>query len=134
MSLPIFRQPPLSVLANLFRLNGDSRCNNFLRKICQYNCLYAFTSMGARIDQAINRCGGPYVFQICGQVYHRIGSLVLCANSPPRFVELYIYDTENEVTNTIHALDPSEGAEGDLDLCIVSDLMCMLDEYNLLVQ
>ena len=35
-----------------------------------------FTSLGADVDKAVNSGGGPYVYKICGVVYHRIGSLL----------------------------------------------------------
>jgi hypothetical protein len=39
--------------------------------------MFAFTSLGAKIDTSVNKKGpGPYVFKINGQVHHRIGSLL----------------------------------------------------------
>nr|ADB85380.1 putative retrotransposon protein [Phyllostachys edulis] len=89
--------------------------------------------MGGRINRSINQQKGPYVFSVCGQVYHRIGSL-LPSSGTPKFVELYVYDTDNEIHNRIRALDPSEDTEGNLDPEIVSDIMHMLDEHNPLVR
>lgn len=90
--------------------------------------------MGAKIDHAINRSRGPYVFCINSQIHHRIGSLLPSAGEPPQFVELYIYDTENEITNRIHALDTSERLEADLDRNIIQGLLQMLDDHNPLVK
>lgn len=62
--------------------------------------LFAFTSMGANIDNSLNRGGGPYVFKINGQVHHRIGSLLPSEETPLKFSQLYIYyDTQNEIEN-----------------------------------
>lgn len=65
VSLPTFRQPP-PLLAELLKFDGNGHCKSFLRKISQYNCLFAFTSMGANIHRTINRRGGLYIFSISG--------------------------------------------------------------------
>lgn len=109
--LPTFRQPP-PLLPALLRFDGDARSKSFLHKICQYNYLFAFTSMCARVDRVINRPRGPYVCSICGHVHHRIRSLVPCSSAFPRFIELYVYDTDNEIDNRICELDASENTEG----------------------
>uniref|UniRef100_A0A3Q7EEM9 Uncharacterized protein n=1 Tax=Solanum lycopersicum TaxID=4081 RepID=A0A3Q7EEM9_SOLLC len=49
---------------------------NFRKNIRAYNSMFAFTSMGGRVDGSINHSKGPYVFWMCGQNYHRIGSLL----------------------------------------------------------
>ncbi|GKD72991.1 hypothetical protein Tco_1331273, partial [Tanacetum coccineum] len=54
---------------------------------------------GAKIDESINAGRGPYVFKVSGQIYHRIGSLCPPPGEAPRFLQLYIYDTDNEVEN-----------------------------------
>ncbi|GKB33692.1 DNA helicase [Tanacetum coccineum] len=58
------------------------------------------TSLGARVDKSINSGRGPYVFKISGQLYHWIGSLCPSEREPPRFLQLYIYDTDNELFRT----------------------------------
>jgi hypothetical protein len=92
------RPEPLSTLA---RFDGDHTSKKFIKNIRQYNCLFAFTSMGAQIDKSVNDGRGPPLFKICGQVYHRVGSLLPPDGSPPKFIQLYIYDTANEVQNRI---------------------------------
>ena len=61
--------------------------------------MFSFTSMGGKIDKKFNNGSGPYVFKLHGQNYHRIGSLLLEEGSTTKFAQLYIYDTENEVSN-----------------------------------
>ncbi|GKA31176.1 DNA helicase [Tanacetum coccineum] len=61
--------------------------------------MFSMTSLGAQIDESINNGRGPYVFKISGQLYHWIGSLCPTEGEPPRFLQLYIYDTDNEVEN-----------------------------------
>lgn len=89
--------------------------------------------MGSNVDNNIN-VGGPYVFRINGLVYHRIGSLLPPEEAIPNFAQLYIYDTENEVSNRIAALSSADADESDLDLDIVHGLIEMLDECNPLVK
>jgi hypothetical protein len=60
--------------------------------------------MGGNIDKNINKGEGPCVFLINGQVQHRIGSLLPSPNKIPKFTELYIFDTKNEIQNRIRAL------------------------------
>ncbi|KAL3643572.1 hypothetical protein CASFOL_014387 [Castilleja foliolosa] len=70
---------------------------NFMENIRAYNNMFSMTSFGARIDDAVNDGRGPYVFKISGQVSHWIGSICPPTNEAPRFLQLYIYDTNNEV-------------------------------------
>ncbi|CAN1780530.1 ATP-dependent DNA helicase PIF1 [Linum perenne] len=57
--------------------------------------------MGGKVNHSLNQGRGPYTFSISGQIYHRIGSLLPSEGVKPKFGELYIYDTENEVKNRI---------------------------------
>jgi hypothetical protein len=78
----------------------------FLKKIRQYNFLFAFTSMGANVDRSLKSKKGPDYFKISGQTHHRLGSLLPAKDDSvppkydsPKYAELYIYDTSNEVDN-----------------------------------
>jgi len=101
-----------------------------MKNIRQYNCLFAFTSMGANIDRSVNDGRGPPVFKISGQVHHRIGSLLPPDGSPPKFLQLYIYDTANEVSNRLKALHSDDGSASSLDPSIIQNLTAMLDQHN----
>jgi len=101
-----------------------------MKNIRQYNCLFAFTSMGANIDRSMNDGRGPPVFKINGQVHHRIGTLLPPDGSPPKFIQLYIYDTTNETRNRLRALHPDERPLEPLDPMIIQNLTRMLDEHN----
>jgi hypothetical protein len=127
--IPPYRSRPES-LHSLERFDGDTRSKNFIRNIRQYNCLFAFTSMGAHIDNSVNDGGGPPLFKICGQVHHRIGSLLPSDGSAPQFLQLYIYDTGNEIQNRLRCLDPNKEPVETLDPTIVKDLIKMLDLHN----
>ncbi|GKD55562.1 hypothetical protein Tco_1288949 [Tanacetum coccineum] len=72
---------------------------HFMENIRAYNQMFSMTSLGAHIDESVNNGRGPYVFKISGQLYHWLGSLCPAEGEPPRFLKLYIYDTDNKVDN-----------------------------------
>ena len=129
IQIPAFRPRP-EPLASLTTHNGGARSNKFMKNIRQYNCLFAFTSMGANIDRSVNDGRGPPIFKINGQVHHRIGSLLPPDGSAPKFLQLYIYDTSNEVSNRLKALHPDDGSLETLDPAIIQSLTTMLDDHN----
>ncbi|GJW74052.1 DNA helicase [Tanacetum coccineum] len=51
------------------------------------------------IDDSVNKGRGPYVFNMSGQMYHWIGSLCPEEGQQPCFLQLYIYDTDNECSH-----------------------------------
>ena len=53
--------------------------------------------MGGKVDTEINNGGGPYVFRMNGQNYHRIGTLLPEGKDKPRTAQLCTYDPTNEV-------------------------------------
>jgi hypothetical protein len=128
------RLPPYSPrpepLLSLARFDGDSISKAFMQNIRQYNCLFAFTSMGAHIDRSMNDGHGPPIFKVCGQVHHRIGSLLPMTNEPPKFLQLYVYDTTNEVNNRIQSLSSTDAPASPIRPEIVHELLKMLDEHN----
>nr|GEW05746.1 helitron helicase-like domain-containing protein [Tanacetum cinerariifolium] len=95
---------------------------HFMENIRAYNQMFAMTSFGAKINESINQGRGPYVFKVSGKIYHWIGSLCPPPGESPRFLQLYIYDTNHEVENRMRHfgsiddsdLDPEivEGARG----------------------
>ena len=103
IKIPPFKEPP-EFLSRLINNKNEPISKHFLPKIRQYNSLFAFTSTGGNIDKEINKGEGPYVFCVNGQVHHRIGSLLPSPNKIPKFAELFIFDTENEIQNRIRAL------------------------------
>ena len=66
--------------------------------------MFAFTSMGGKIDTSINTKGrAPYTFVLSGQNYHYLGSLLPSEGIKPIYSQLYIHDTDNEIQNRIKA-------------------------------
>jgi hypothetical protein len=63
--------------------------------------MFSFTSSGMEIDKGNRNGRGPPTLRIQGQTCHRIGSLLPKFGQKPKFAQLYIYDTENEIDNKI---------------------------------
>ncbi|XP_074373506.1 uncharacterized protein LOC141713835 [Apium graveolens] len=118
------KRPPLPFLYYL--LFGGENTAHFLKNIRTYNSLFQFTSLGGKIDRKINNGGGPYCFKLNGQNYHLIGSLKPKEGQSPKFAQLYVYDTDNEIQNRMDTVPGSDG----LDPEIVEGILKMLDENN----
>nr|GEW96603.1 hypothetical protein [Tanacetum cinerariifolium] len=79
-------------------------------------------------------CGRtPYTFRIDGQNYDRMGSLLPAEGMPPKFAQLYFFDTQNEVRNRTSAFKDKETSE-NIDKQIVGDLISLLDRYSSVAQ
>lgn len=84
----------------------------FRENIRQYNSALAFTSLGAQIDDSVNRGGGgPPVFKIHGELHHRIGSLLPSPGQPPVYAQLYILDSRQALN---HRMQRNNGLDPDL--------------------
>lgn len=90
--------------------------------------MLAFTSMGAEIDYSVQNTYGLYCFKVHGENYHLIGSLLPCEGETPKFSQLYIYDTANEIVkNRLSVISGDDNDEHDEN--IVSQLIDMVDEF-----
>ncbi|GJW84812.1 hypothetical protein Tco_0157957 [Tanacetum coccineum] len=128
--------PPL--LKNLLS-NNHPLSKHYIQNIRRYNMMFSFTSMGAKVDESINKGQGPYIYRIQGQNFHRMGSLVPINCTTPKFCQLYIYDTENEVSNRIKASSGKTGESSNkkkdqLNPVLIRELKALLDEINPLVK
>ena len=81
----------------------------------------------------MNNGSDPHVFRVNGQTYHRIGSLLPIHGQEPKYAQLYIYETDNEVKNRIDAVIHGDD-RNYVDPDIVIGLMEMLDQCNQLVK
>ncbi|GJQ89676.1 putative PIF1 DNA helicase/replication protein A1-like protein [Tanacetum coccineum] len=73
---------------------------------------------------------GPYCYRLHGENKHRIGDLLPEEGKPPKFCQLYIYDTENEIRNRMQAVSngPStSSSNNELDYQLTTDIRDMLD-------
>jgi hypothetical protein len=96
------RQIP-QALHDLFH-KRDKKSKYFLDNIRSFNSMFAFTSIGAKIDNTRNNGKAPPVFVMNGENYHQIGSLLPSPGDQPKFAQLYIYDTDNEIRNRMDAV------------------------------
>ena len=70
----------------------------FLRNARGYNNILAMASVGCHTPDQFK---GPN-FKIQGKIHHKIGSLIPDEQNPPKFLQLYFYDTDEA---TKHRLD-----------------------------
>lgn len=99
VKLPFLQGPPQLLMSLMF--GKDERSNHYKENIRAYNNMFSFTSIGGKIQSLITDSSGPPQFILTGQNYHRIGSLLPEDGCQPKFAQLYIYDTQNEVHNRI---------------------------------
>ncbi|XP_035840401.1 uncharacterized protein LOC110914193 [Helianthus annuus] len=113
---------PLNLLRTLF---SDAQ---FMSNIRAYNAMFCMTSFGAIVDDAINQGGGPYVFKVSGQVSHWLGSLCPSPGDGPRFLQMYIFDSEHEVANRLRFF-PGIDSHGPTAETVAA-ISQMLDDVN----
>ncbi|KAK1365083.1 hypothetical protein POM88_040644 [Heracleum sosnowskyi] len=117
----------------LWQLYNDPKKGPLFRRCSRmYNSMFSFTSTGGNIDHSVNNGGGPYVYRLNGQNHHVFGSLIPNDGETPKFCQLYIYDTENEVSNRMKWMDIDD--HDKINSEIVEGLMKMLDDTNELVK
>nr|KAJ0193121.1 hypothetical protein LSAT_V11C800395800 [Lactuca sativa] len=93
-----------------------------------YNSMFSMPSFGENVDEDVNDNHGPYVFKISGQISHTIGFLSPDPAKGLRFLQLYLFDTENELENRFRAFDGPR--KRDLDCNIVQFIVNFLGANN----
>ncbi|CAK8566758.1 unnamed protein product [Lathyrus sativus] len=88
--------------------------------------VFAFTSFGMKVDNKFQGGRGPPNLRIHGQSCHIIGSMLPLLGHSPKFAQLYIYDTDNEIHNRIEGIGSNPNIIPDR----VNKLKLMLDEFN----
>ncbi|XP_074314587.1 uncharacterized protein LOC141649809 [Silene latifolia] len=126
--LPVLDDPP-EILKRLLDYTQPGYSSSFRQLIRMYNSCFQFTSMGAKVDQSVNRGRGCYVFRISGQVNHWAGSLLPTNDKAPSFLQLYVYDSSSELQMRANTVGKQEGSP-DLDPDILSGLKQMLDDVS----
>lgn len=102
VSLFGYSEPP-EILSQLY-FGSDERSRCFQTNIRSFNSMFSFTSMGGNIDRHVNNGHGPPIFIMNGENYHQIGSLLPHSGVSPKFAQLYIYDTDNEIVNRMSSI------------------------------
>lgn len=100
VKLPYLRESP-PFLEYLMDYSGGSRSSNFRKNIRPCNCMLDFTSFGVNVYKSVINRPGPFCYRIYCETYHRIGSLLPSEGQSPKFAQLYVIDTENEVRNRL---------------------------------
>ncbi|KAH6879939.1 hypothetical protein BKA70DRAFT_1447640 [Coprinopsis sp. MPI-PUGE-AT-0042] len=90
--IPALKEPPVGI-RNLY-LSQDRIGTQFRANLWQYNCAFAFTSLGIN-DKSIYTAGGPPSFRIAGELHHRHDGLLPAPGRPPRYAQLYIISPES---------------------------------------
>ncbi|CAN1141624.1 hypothetical protein LINPERPRIM_LOCUS25602 [Linum perenne] len=89
--------------------------------------------MGGKVDNKLNGGSAPYIYSIGGQIFHRIGSLLPTDGKPLKFAQLYVHDTENEITNRMSCIS-RDVTDKPLSKHIMENLREMFDEHNALAK
>lgn len=76
---------------------------HFRHYIRAYNHVFSFTSMGVHMDETLGTgVSGIYTFRAQGNIYHSIGSLLPHENNRPRYLQMWIVDTEHDIDIRLH--------------------------------
>ncbi|MCH79515.1 helicase-like protein, partial [Trifolium medium] len=129
IQLPLLKAPP-HLLQHLLFNSSSPDSKHFQAKIRMYNSMFSFTSPGMNLHDQVNRAGGPPTMRLQGQPCHRIGSMLPEIGEIPKYAQLYIYDTENEIQNRIDNFRNNK----DINKEIVTNLVKMLDDHNVLAK
>ncbi|XP_021979624.1 uncharacterized protein LOC110875727 [Helianthus annuus] len=118
--------------------SSNAKSKFFLKNIRRYNSMFSFTSMGGKVDSNINKGNAPFIYRISGQNYHCMGSLKPPDGNEAKFCQLYIHDTENEITNRqalfSKGTKPSSPTDKELNVEMIEYLRALLDSQNMLVK
>ncbi|OMO70165.1 hypothetical protein COLO4_28729 [Corchorus olitorius] len=93
------------------------------------NSMFSFTSIGGEVDNSVNTENGPYVYRVNVVNHHRIGTLLHIEGRIPKFLQLYMYDTDHEISNKLRVMS-SGNWQNDLEQLIVDRLLQMWDAHN----
>ncbi|XP_073059734.1 uncharacterized protein [Primulina eburnea] len=76
---------------------------HFRQFIRAYNHVFSFTSMGVNLDESLTTgTHGIYTFRAHGSIYHSIGNLLPNENCRPRYMQMWIVDTDHDIDNRLH--------------------------------
>ncbi|KAF1865995.1 hypothetical protein Lal_00041693 [Lupinus albus] len=125
VQIPLLRAPPPLLHHLLFDLKSNDSVN-YQNNIRLYNMMFAFTSLGAKIDRSINNGRGPPTIRIQGQPCHHISSMLPMPGQFAKFSQLYTYDTEHEIEKRMDGI-----RNNNVDSQVIMKLLKMLDDNNL---
>ncbi|KAL7169860.1 hypothetical protein ACSBR2_034825 [Camellia fascicularis] len=106
--------PPVTAPNEMIDIFSDQTVEGrrFRQNIRAYNHVFSFTSIGVHVDEKLaTRTRGVYMFRAQGAIYHKIESLLPNSSYRPRYLQLYVYDTDHKNENRMF-----ENEELHLDL------------------
>lgn len=93
--------------------------------------MFAFTSMGGRVDHGINKTSGPCVFKVSSQIYYVVESLLPTEGKCQGLLNyIYIYNTGHELYNRLSLFKN----DSPIDETIVHNLIEILNFNNEIVK
>ncbi|KAL0414287.1 UNVERIFIED_CONTAM: ATP-dependent DNA helicase PIF1 [Sesamum radiatum] len=121
--------PEIPVPSELYHLFTDQSAEGriFRQNIRAFNHIFSFTSLGAKLDESVAGRQGVYTFRAHGTMYHKIGTLLPSPGTRPRYIQMFIYDTEHEIENRLLE-------NNGLDRELVDKIKHILDAHNPFVQ
>ncbi|CAN6893335.1 unnamed protein product [Brassica oleracea var. botrytis] len=133
VQLPLLKQSP-EILKKL-HTDNDEISKYYRENIRQINMVFSFTSLGGKIDRSAPQGSGPKMVVLQGENYHLMGSLKPPPGEDPKFGQLYIVDTDNEIQNRSSIIGKyktkQEKAKKErLRKQVIERLVKMLDEVN----
>uniref|UniRef100_A0A0D3BV68 Helitron helicase-like domain-containing protein n=1 Tax=Brassica oleracea var. oleracea TaxID=109376 RepID=A0A0D3BV68_BRAOL len=117
-------------------LNDDDEISKYYREnIRQINMVFSFTSLGNKIDRSAPAGHGSNMVVLQGENYHLMGSLKPLTGGDPKFGQLYIVDTENEIQNRASIIGKykakrEKAKKERLRQQVIERIVKMLDEEN----
>ncbi|KAL0340351.1 UNVERIFIED_CONTAM: hypothetical protein Sradi_4551900 [Sesamum radiatum] len=121
--------PEIMVPLELYNLFTDQSAEGriFRQNIRAFNHVFSFTSLGAKLDESVAGHQGVYDFRAHSTIYHKIGTLLPVSRTRPRYIQMFIYDTEHETENRLLE-------NNSLDRELVDKIKRILDAHNLFFQ
>ena len=91
-------------ILNIFWVDTPKIVNILLKNVSTHSMMFAYRTMGGRIDKSVNQGQRPYYIKFGWQNYHRIKNLLLDDGNWSKFQQLYIVNTQNKIINRIQEL------------------------------
>nr|VDC94634.1 unnamed protein product [Brassica oleracea] len=133
VKLPLLKESPLLIQRLLF--GDDDMSKYYQENIRSINMLFAFTSLGGKVDRSMPKGHGPQPFQLHGENMHLMGSMKPDEGDSAKFSQLYIVDNEREVDDRDSVMSKYKKAadnakKHNLRKKIIELIINMLDDVN----
>jgi hypothetical protein len=96
--------PPPQQIVALYN-SETQRGRHFLDNSRAFNNILSLASIGCQEHLPPGNSSFNPTFTIKGKLYHRIGSMLPAEEETPKFMQLFFYDTDNELQNRMKVMD-----------------------------